>query len=65
MQLELCNRKYEPTLGMLFDSHEEMFAFYKACGKQEGFPVKVQSTKKGTYKVVKYAIFACGRSGKS
>ncbi|KAK9180305.1 hypothetical protein WN943_029513 [Citrus x changshan-huyou] len=57
--------KCEPALGMLFDNHEEMFAFYKAYGKQEGFPVKVQSTKKGTDGIVKYATFACGRSGKS
>ncbi|KAH9762576.1 protein FAR1-RELATED SEQUENCE [Citrus sinensis] len=32
--------KCEPALRMLFDNHEEMFAFYKAYGKQEGFPVK-------------------------
>ncbi|KAH9721372.1 protein FAR1-RELATED SEQUENCE [Citrus sinensis] len=55
----------EPALGMLFDNHEEMFVFYKAYGKQEGFPVKVRSTKKGTDGIVKYATFACGRSGKS
>ncbi|XP_024038276.1 protein FAR1-RELATED SEQUENCE 7-like [Citrus sinensis] len=57
--------KYEPALGMLFDNHEEMFAFYKAYGKQEGFPVKVRGTKKGTNGIVKYATFACGRRGKS
>ncbi|XP_052291908.1 protein FAR1-RELATED SEQUENCE 9-like [Citrus sinensis] len=34
-------------------------------GKQEGFPVKVRSTKKETDGIVKYATFACGRSGKS
>ncbi|XP_052289424.1 protein FAR-RED ELONGATED HYPOCOTYL 3-like [Citrus sinensis] len=32
--------KFEPTLGMLFDGYEEMFEFYKAYGRQEGFPVK-------------------------
>ena len=26
-------KKYEPTLGILFNSHEEMFAFYKVYGK--------------------------------
>ncbi|KAH9769762.1 protein FAR1-RELATED SEQUENCE [Citrus sinensis] len=50
---------------MLFDNHEEIFAFYKAYGKQEGFPVKVRSTKNGTDGIVKYATFTCGRSGKS
>ena len=58
-------KKYEPTLRMLFDSHEEMFAFYKAYGKQEGFFVKVWTTKKWTDGIVKYASFACGRSDKS
>ena len=38
--------KYESTLGMLFDSHEEMFEFYKAYGKQEEFPVKKLTSKK-------------------
>ena len=50
---------------MLFDNHEKMFAFYKGYGKQEGFPVKVRSTKKGTDGIVKYATFACGHNGKS
>ena len=45
MWLELCKKQiYKPTLGMLFDSHEEMFTFYKAYGKQEGCIVKVRST---------------------
>ncbi|KAH9770311.1 protein FAR1-RELATED SEQUENCE [Citrus sinensis] len=57
--------KYEPALGMLFDSHEELFAFCKTYGKQEGFSVKVGSTKKGIDGIVKYATFACRRSGKS
>ncbi|XP_024041931.1 protein FAR1-RELATED SEQUENCE 5-like [Citrus clementina] len=37
----------------------------KSYGKQEGFPMKVRSTKKGTDGIVKYATFACGCSGKS
>ena len=56
--------KCEPALGMLFDNHEKMFAFYKTYGKQEGFPVKVRGTKKGTDEIIKYATFACRRSGK-
>ena len=50
---------------MLFDSHKEMFAFYKAYGKQEGFSVKARSIKKGTDGIVKYETFGCGRSSKS
>ena len=59
------SNKCEPALGMLFDNYEEMFVFYKDYDKQEGFPVDVRSTKKGTDEIVKYATFACGRSGKS
>ncbi|XP_024041988.1 uncharacterized protein LOC112099120 [Citrus clementina] len=57
--------KCEPALGMLFDNHEELFAFCKTYRKQEGFPVKVRSTKKGIDGIVKYATFACRRSDKS
>ncbi|KAH9770971.1 putative lysophospholipase BODYGUARD 4 [Citrus sinensis] len=57
--------KFEPTIGMLFDGYEEMFEFYKAYGRQEGFPVKKLTSKKGSDETVKYATFACGRSGKA
>ena len=33
-------------IGMLFDSIDEMFTYYKAYGKQEGFPVKRRTCKK-------------------
>ncbi|KAK9217480.1 hypothetical protein WN943_006107 [Citrus x changshan-huyou] len=42
-----------------------MFEFYKAYGKQEGFPVKKLTSKKGSDETVKYATFAYGRNGKS
>ena len=50
---------------MLFDSHEEMWQFYKAYGKQEGFPVKKLPNKKRSDGIVRYTMFACSRSGKS
>ena len=59
------SKKYELTLRMLFDNHEEIFVFYNAYGKQERILVKVQTTKKGTDEIVKYATFACSCSGKS
>ena len=62
----MCHwKKFEPTLGMLFNGYEEMFEFYKAYGRQEGFPVKKLTSKKGSDETVKYATFACGRSGKA
>ncbi|KDO65759.1 hypothetical protein CISIN_1g034061mg [Citrus sinensis] len=35
---DVQSEKYEPTLGMLFDSHEDMWQFYNAYGKQERVP---------------------------
>ena len=62
----MCHwKKFEPTLGMLFNGYEEMFEFYKAYGRQEGFPVKKLTSKKGSDGTVKYGTFACGRSGKA
>ena len=58
-------KKFEPTLGMLCDSYKEMFEFYKAYGKQEGFPVKKLTSKKENDETVKYATFTCGRSSKA
>ena len=62
---DVQSEKYEPTLGMLFDSHEDMWQFYNAYGKQERVPVKKLTSKKRSDKIIKYAMFACGRSGKS
>lgn len=62
---EVQTEIYEQTLVMLFDSHKEMFEFYKACDKQEGFPTKKLTIKKGIDGNIKYATFVCGRSGKS
>ncbi|KAH9703329.1 protein FAR1-RELATED SEQUENCE [Citrus sinensis] len=50
---------------MLFDSHEEMWQFYKAYGKQKGFPIKKLTSKKWSDGIIRYATFACSRSGKS
>lgn len=62
---EVQPEKYEPTLVMLFDSHKEMFEFYKTCDKQEGFPIKKLTIKKEIDENIKYATFVCGRNGKS
>ena len=58
------SEKYEPTLRMLFDSHEEMWQFYKVYGKQEGFSVKKLTSKKGSDGIIRYATYACDCSGK-
>ena len=61
MQLQ----KYKPTLGMLFDNHEEMWAFQKAYNRQEVFPMKKLTSKKKSNGIIKYMTFACGFNGKS
>ena len=55
----------EPTVGMSFDSPDEMFEYYKAFGLQEGFPVIRRSRRKGDDESLRYVTFACGRNGKS
>ena len=55
--------KYESTLSMLFDSNEEMFEFYKAYGKREGFLMKKLTSKKGSNGTVKYATYSVNYSG--
>lgn len=55
----------EPEIGILFDSADEMFTYYKTYGKQKGFPVKRRTSKKGSDGILRYVTFACGRSGTS
>ena len=40
-------KQYELTLRMLFGNYKEIFAFYKAYGKQMGFLMKVELVHKG------------------
>ena len=49
---------------MSFGSHEKMFAFYKAYGKEEEFHRKKLTSNKGSNGNVKYETFACGRNNK-
>ena len=51
---DVQSEKYEPTLEMLFDNHEEMWQFYKAYCEQEGFPVKKLTSKKWSDEIVRY-----------
>lgn len=56
-------KKYESTFGMLFDSHEEIFEFYKAYGKKKRFSVKKLTSKQRSDKTVKYASYSVNYSG--
>ncbi|KAH9723716.1 hypothetical protein KPL70_007220 [Citrus sinensis] len=55
----------EPTVGMSFDSLDEMFEYYKTYGLQEGFPVMRRSCRKGDERSLRYVTFTCRRNGKS
>ncbi|XP_024042764.1 protein FAR1-RELATED SEQUENCE 5-like [Citrus clementina] len=55
----------EPTVGMSFDSPNEMFEYYKTYGLQEGFPVKRRSCRKGDDGSLRYVTFTCRRNSKS
>ncbi|KAH9760448.1 protein FAR1-RELATED SEQUENCE [Citrus sinensis] len=55
----------KPTVGMFFDSPDEMFEYYKGYGLQEGFPVMRRSCRKGDDGSLRYVTFTCGRNGKS
>ena len=55
----------EPTVGMPFDSSDEMFEYYKAFGIQEGFPVMRKSCRKGDDGSLRYVTFTYRRNDKS
>ncbi|XP_038684045.1 protein FAR1-RELATED SEQUENCE 6-like [Tripterygium wilfordii] len=53
-----------PVVGMLFESVDEMFKFYKEYGQVNGFSVKRRSLTKDANGDYKYLISSCGRSDK-
>ncbi|XP_024037579.1 protein FAR1-RELATED SEQUENCE 5-like [Citrus clementina] len=55
----------EPTVGMSFDSPDEMFEYYKTYGLQEGFPIMRRSCRKGDDGSLRYVTFTCRRNDKS
>ncbi|XP_041021315.1 protein FAR-RED IMPAIRED RESPONSE 1-like [Juglans microcarpa x Juglans regia] len=55
----------EPKSGMLFSSKEELFAYYKQYGKQTGFGVMTQRSKKEVDGSAKYLTLGCARGGKA
>ncbi|XP_015382956.1 protein FAR1-RELATED SEQUENCE 12-like [Citrus sinensis] len=61
----MVEKVVEPTVGMSFDSPDEMFEYYKAFGLQEGFPVMHRSCRKRDDGSLRYVTFTCRRNGKS
>ena len=55
----------EPTIGMMFDSEDEAFSYYKQYAKQVSFGVTKRSHRLGDDGKVRYFTIACLREGKS
>ncbi|XP_035549319.1 protein FAR-RED IMPAIRED RESPONSE 1-like isoform X2 [Juglans regia] len=55
----------EPKSGMLFSSKEELFAYYKQYGKQTGFGVMTQRSKREVDGSAKYLTLGCAHGGKA
>ncbi|XP_038692746.1 protein FAR1-RELATED SEQUENCE 4-like [Tripterygium wilfordii] len=53
-----------PVIGMLFESVDDMFKFYKEYDQVNGFSVKRRSLTKDANGDYRYLIFSCGRSDK-
>ena len=61
----VVEKAIEPTVGMSFNSPDEMFEYYKAYGLQEGFLVIRRPCRKLDDGSLRYVTFTCGRNGKS
>ncbi|KAG6669101.1 hypothetical protein CIPAW_01G219800 [Carya illinoinensis] len=55
----------EPKLGMCFELENALMDFYKHYGKQEGFPVMTQRSKREKDETIKYVTLGCARGGKA
>ncbi|XP_035547427.1 protein FAR1-RELATED SEQUENCE 5-like [Juglans regia] len=62
---EVSDNIEEPKLGMLFKSEEELFSYYKKYGKQCGFGVSTQSSKRFKDGTLRYITLGCARGGKA
>ncbi|XP_031259814.1 protein FAR1-RELATED SEQUENCE 5-like [Pistacia vera] len=55
---------WEPKLGMVFDSFDELLQYYKSYGSKRGFEAIIRSSRKGDDGELRYATLACSCSGK-
>ncbi|XP_042950403.1 protein FAR1-RELATED SEQUENCE 5-like [Carya illinoinensis] len=55
----------EPKLGMMFTSEEELHSYYKKYGKQCGFGISIQSSKRYKDGTLRYITLGCARGGKA
>ena len=57
------NSILEPTVGMVFDSIEEVKSFYKSYAVRKGFQWKIRNSKTGLDGQLRYLVLACTRAG--
>ncbi|CAK9182160.1 unnamed protein product [Ilex paraguariensis] len=55
----------QPTIGMLFDTIDEIVEYYMTYGKEMSFPVSKRTSLKGDDGEIKYVTVACSHNGKS
>ncbi|KAH9751515.1 protein FAR1-RELATED SEQUENCE [Citrus sinensis] len=54
----------EPKIGMVLDTTQDLFEFYKMYAKIMGFEIIKRTSSKGDDGELKYVTFSCSRSGK-
>ena len=55
----------EPKIGMVFDTTQDLFEFYKMYVKIMGFEIIKKTSSKGDDGELKYVTFSCSCSGKA
>ncbi|XP_035542832.1 uncharacterized protein LOC109019000, partial [Juglans regia] len=60
-----CDITEEPKAGMCFESENELVAYYKKYGKQCGFGIMTQRSKREKDGTIKYVTLGCARGGKA
>lgn len=53
----------EPKIGMEFDTIDELYAYYKSYGKQEGFGISKRTSSKKGAEQARYMTIVCNKVG--
>ncbi|XP_062114368.1 protein FAR-RED IMPAIRED RESPONSE 1-like [Humulus lupulus] len=64
IDINVNNKVVEPSIGMMFNSIDELLEYYRKYGNQLGFEVSIRSSTKGDDGELKYVSMACTCNGK-
>ncbi|XP_062094199.1 protein FAR1-RELATED SEQUENCE 5-like [Humulus lupulus] len=64
IDINVNDKVVEPSIGMMFNSIDELLEYYRKYGNQFGFEVGIRSSTKGDDGELKYVSMACTRNGK-